>query len=96
MAIKTKKEETPKDHEIEVTRATAFKNGNIGFDMIVNDVKIYGCIYVQGKNKKGEDYAFVSFPSRKADDDNYYNHAYVKLSEKDEDTIEKALEAMVE
>lgn len=96
MAIKTKKEETPKDHEIEVTRATAFKNGNIGFDMIVNDVKIYGCIYVQGKNKKGEDYAFVSFPSRKADDGNYYNHAYVKLSEKDEDTIEKALEAMVE
>lgn len=95
MAIKTKKEETPKDHEIEVTRATAFKNGNIGFDMIVNDVKIYGCIYVQGKNKKGEDYAFVSFPSRKADDGNYYNHAYVKLSEKDEDTIEKALEAMV-
>lgn len=96
MAIKTKKEETPKDHEIEVTRATAFKNGNIGFDMIVNDVKIYGCIYVQGKNKKGEDYAFVSFPSRKADDGNYYNHAYVKLSEKDEETIEKALEAMVE
>lgn len=96
MAIKTKKEETPKDHEIEVTRATAFKNGNIGFDMLVNDVKIYGCIYVQGKNKKGEDYAFVSFPSRKADDGNYYNHAYVKLSEKDEDTIEKALEAMVE
>lgn len=96
MAIKTKKEETPKDHEIEVTRAVAFKNSNIGFDMIINDVKIYGCIYVQGKNKKGEDYAFVSFPSRKADDGNYYNHAYVKLSEKDEETIEKALEAMVE
>ena len=97
MAIKTKKEETPKDHEIEVTRAASFKNSNnIGFDMIINDVKIYGCIYVQGKNKKGEDYAFVSFPSRKSDDGNYYNHAYVTLSEKDEETIEKALEAMVE
>lgn len=97
MAIGKKKEEAKAvDHEIEVTRATAFKNGNIGFDVVVNDVKIYGCIYVQGKNKKGEDYAFVSFPSRKADDENYYNHAYVKFSEKDEETIEKALEAMVE
>lgn len=97
MAIGKKKEEAKAvDHEIEVTRATAFKNGNIGFDIVVNGVKIYGCIYVQGKNKKGEDYAFVSFPSRKADDGNYYNHAYVKFSEKDEETIEKALESMVE
>ena len=92
MAIGKKKEEAKAvDHEIEVTRATAFKNGNIGFDIVVNGVKIYGCIYVQG-----EDYAFVSFPSRKADDGNYYNHAYVKFSEKDEETIEKSLEAMVE
>ena len=98
MAIGKKKEEAKAvDHEIEVTRAVAFtKNQNIGFDMVVNDVKIYGCVYVQGKNKKGEDYAFVSFPSRKSDDGNYYDHVYVKLSEKDMETIEKGLEAMVE
>lgn len=94
MAINKKKKEAV-DHEIEVTRAKEFKNGNIGFDMIVNDVKIYGCVYLQGKTKKGEDYAFVSFPSRQGDDSKYYNHAYVELSEADNSNIEKQLEAMI-
>ena len=97
MAIGKKKEtEVAVDHDIEVVRATQFKTGNIGFDMIVNGVKIYGCIYMQGTSKKGNEYAFVNFPQRKGDDGNYYNHVFVKLSEKDEETIEKALEAMVE
>lgn len=96
MAIGKKKEETVVDHQIEVKRATQFKNGNIGFDMIVNGVTIYGCVYIQGKTKKGDDYAFVSFPQRQGSDNKYYNHAYVKLSDVDNETIEKALEAMVE
>jgi hypothetical protein len=97
MAIgKKKEEEQAVDHEIKVVRATQFKTGNIGFDMIVNGVKIYGCIYMQGTSKNGKEYAFVNFPQRKGDNGEYYNHVYVKLSEKDEETIEKALEAMVE
>ena len=96
MAIGKKKETEAVDHQIEVKRATQFKNGNIGFDMVVNDVTIYGCVYIQGKNKKGDDYAFVSFPQRQGNDNKYYNHAYVKLSDADNEVIEKALEAMVE
>ena len=96
MAIGKKKEEQVVDHQIEVKRATQFKNGNIGFDMIVNGVTIYGCVYIQGKTKKGDDYAFVAFPQRQGSDNKYYNHAYVKLSDADNETIEKALEAMVE
>ena len=93
----TKKEEKAVDHEIEVKRAKQFSNGNIGFDVEINGVTVYGCVYVQYADKKtGEDRAFISFPSRQSDDGKYYNHAYVKLSEKDEETIEKALEAMIE
>lgn len=97
MAIGKKKEEAQAvDHEIKILRAKQFKAGNIGFDMEINGVTIYGCIYVQGTSKKGNDYAFTTFPQRKGDNGEYYNHVYVKLSEKDEETIEKALEAMVE
>ena len=77
---------------IEVTRAHAFDNGGVVFDMVVNGVSIYGCRVVEGKN--GD---FISFPSRKGSDNNYYSHAYIKLTEDDTKNIvslvEKALEA---
>lgn len=79
-------------HSVEVTRAIAFDNGGVVFDVIINGVTIYGCRVVEGKN--GD---FVSFPSRQGKDKKYYNHVYIKLT--DEDTkeiiskVEKALEA---
>ena len=76
---------------VEVTRAKAFDNGGVIFDVVINDVTIYGCRVVEGMN--GD---FISFPSRKANDGHYYSHAFVKLTADDTKQIisqvEKALE----
>lgn len=104
MAInKGKKKEEAKEVkalDIQVKRAKDFtKEGvegcSIAFDMEVNGVTIYGCWYREGKDKKKEDYALVSFPSRKADDGKYYNWAYVKLSDADVDNISKQIEDLL-
>lgn len=77
---------------VEVTRAKAFDNGGVVFDMVLNGVTIYGSRVVEGKN--GD---FISFPSRQGKDDKYYNHVWIKLTEDDTKLIisqvEKALEA---
>lgn len=77
---------------VNVTRATAFDNGGVVFDMVINGVTIYGCRVVEGKNSD-----FISFPSRLGKDNKYYNHAYIKLTNEDTKNIisqvEKALEA---
>ena len=88
---KPEKKTESKVQSMEVTRAHAFDNGEVIFDAIINDVSIYGCRVVEGKN--GD---FISFPSRKGPDDKYYSHAYIKLTEDDTKTlislVEKALE----
>lgn len=74
MAIKKTSTEE-KTFEVKVTRVKEFKTGDIGFDMIVNGVTIYGCVYKE--SKRGN---FVSFPSRKNDSDGkYYNHVYFNI-----------------
>lgn len=82
MAIK--KNATEKN--IEVTRAHQFKDDSVIFDMVVNDVTIYGCRIVEGK--KGD---FVSFPSHKGSDGKYYSYARVELSDDDIRDIENAI-----
>lgn len=76
---------------VEVVRAKSFDNGGVVFDMTINEVSIYNCRVVEGKN--GD---FISFPARKGSDGNYYSHAYIKLTEDDTKKIiglvEKALE----
>ena len=99
MAVGKKKETKAVDHEIEVLRAVEFpeKNGqhNIGFDVKINGVTIYGCILIQGE-KDGEEYSFPTFPQRKGKfDDMYYNIAYVNLSDADKEAIEKGIEALL-
>lgn len=85
-----KKKETESTLQIEVTRAKQFKDGGTVFDMVVNDVSIYGCRVVEGK--KGD---FISFPAYKGSDGKYYSHAYVKLSQEDTDLIVKQVEDMI-
>lgn len=83
---------------IEVKRAKDFSkddNTAIAFDMVVNGVTIYNCWYREGKKKDKSDYSMVSFPARKADNGEYYNHAWVKLSEEDVDNISKQIEALL-
>lgn len=95
MALSKKKTEEKEvtNHEIEVTRAKELENV-IMFDMKVNDVTIYGCSYrVLTRKDTGEEFGKVGFPSKKSGD-NYYNHAFVKLSAADVETIEKQLEKL--
>lgn len=91
MKVNTKKNNNVNDQVakklIVVKRAKGFDWG-ISFDMIVNDVTIYGCKLLT--NKKDE--MFVSFPSRKGTDDKYYNYAYVGLSVEDIQNIVAQIE----
>lgn len=85
---------------IEVLRAKDFtedgKDGcSISFDMKVNGITIYGCWYREGKDKKGDDYQLVSFPSKQGKDGKYYNHAYVNLQQSDIDLISKQIESLL-
>ena len=97
MAVGKKKETKSEDHKIEVLRAVEFpeKNGqhNIGFDVKINGVTIYGCILIQGE-KDGEEYSFPTFPQHKGKD-KYYNIVYVNLSDADKEAIEKGIEALL-
>ena len=101
MAINKKaKAEAEKSAElqIEVTRAKDFSDDKgtcIAFDMIVNEVTIYGCYYREGTTKKGSEYSMVAFPSRKGSDGKYYKHAFVKLSDADIDNISKQIETLL-
>lgn len=90
MKVKTKKNNGINDQEklIVVKRAQEF-NDKIFFDMIVNDVTIYGCTLLEGKNGM-----FVSFPSKKGKNNKYYNFAYVDLSEADVSNIVAQIEKM--
>lgn len=74
---------------ITVTRAHQFDDGSIIFDMEINGVKIFGNRLVDGKNGK-----FVSFPSRKGNDGNYYSHAFYKLTNGDTQNIIAQIENM--
>lgn len=95
MAIKKTKGTEAKNHEIEVTRAHEFKSGDIGFDAIVNGIKLYNMVYMDtGEGRKNES-PFISFPSRKSDDGKYYNHYYVQFSDKDMEAIEKGIAAQI-
>lgn len=101
MAINKKaKAEAEKSAElkIEVTRAKDFSDDKgtcIAFDMIVNEVTIYGCYYREGTDKKGSEYSMVAFPSRKGSNGKYYKHAFVKLSDADIDNISNQIETLL-
>lgn len=78
-----------------IDRAIEFKNGNVGFDMTVNGIKLYGLVYMEGKKKDGSEYSFISFPSRKDEQENYWNHFWMPISKEWQDEIVAKLEEMV-
>ena len=95
MALSKKKEAAVEivNHEIKVTRVKELDNV-IMFDMVVNDVSMYGCSYkVLTNHETKEEFGKVGFPSKKSGD-TWYNQAYVKLSAADMENIEKQLESM--
>lgn len=54
----------------------------VRFSLTVNGITVYGCNVVEGKN--GD---FISFPSYKGKDGKYYNHAYIPLTDKEQERI---------
>lgn len=94
MAIAKKTSEEKTNYVVNVKRAKQWESGNISVDLEVNGVTVYGCSYVQGK-KNDKEYAFISFPSQKGKDGNYYNHAFFPISAELLADIEKQIEAML-
>ena len=76
---------------MEVTRAMAFENGGVVFDVTINGVSIYNCRVVEGS--KGD---FISFPSHKGKDGKYYSYAYIKLTDEDTKEIISQVEKVLE
>lgn len=54
----------------------------VRFSLTVNGVTVYGCNVIEGNN--GD---FISFPSYKGKDGKYYNHAYIPLTDKEQEGI---------
>lgn len=79
-------------YDVKVTRAKEIKEGQVVFDMVVNGVTIYSCWYREGKDKKGNDYTMVSFPSQQAKNGKYYNHCWFKI----EDDLKKEIIAQLQ
>ena len=92
----TKTNETTQTYDVKVTRAKEVKEGQVVFDMVVNGITIYGCWYREGKSKKdNKDYAMISFPSHKGNDDKYYNHVWFKIDEAIQGEIVAQLQKLV-
>lgn len=64
--------------EFRVLRVHMFDNGNVTFDMRINEISIYGLRVVEGKDGKPD---FISWPQRKGADGKYYSIAWAKLSD---------------
>lgn len=92
----TKSSDAPKtNYDVKVSRAKETKEGTVAFDMIVNGVTIYGCWYREGKDKNGNDYNIISFPSHKGNDDKYYNWAWFKIEDDVKEDIIAQLQKLV-
>lgn len=94
-STKTKENEKTMNYDVKVTRAKEVKEGIVAFDMVVNGVTIYGCWYREGKDKKGEEYRMISFPSHKGADDKYYNYTWFKIEDDVKEDIIAQLQKLV-
>lgn len=69
--------------EVKNVRVVDGKNGDlVFFTLVINGVTIYNCRVATGKN--GD---FISFPQYKGNNGEYYNNAYVSLSDEDSKAI---------
>lgn len=95
--ITEKKTETTeaKTVNVKVIRANKVKEGSFAFDMVVNDITIYGCFINQGTKKDGTEYSFIDFPSRKGKDGNYYNYVWFPITKAIYEDIEKQIEGLL-
>lgn len=69
-----------KDYKVDYVKMDS--KDRVRFSLTVNGVTVYGCNVVEGKN--GD---FISFPSYKGKDGKYYNHAYIPLTDEEQEGI---------
>lgn len=75
----TKAQEKAKvTYTVEVLRANEIKENTYGIDLVINGVKVYGCIFKQGV-KDGKEWSLLDFPSRKGTDGKYYTYCWCPL-----------------
>lgn len=67
-------------YDIKVLSAREVSEGKVAFNMMVNNITIYGCWYHEFTNKAGKDDYIISFPSQKAENGNYYNHCWFDVN----------------
>ena len=84
--MKKSNETTETENNIDVTSfevsgVRQYKK-TVFFNLKLNGVQVYGCTVVEGK--KGD---FISFPSKKGKDDNWYSIVYARLSDDDQKII---------
>lgn len=96
MKASAKKTQERIDYKVEVTHAKEIKDGVVAFDMKVNGVTIYGMFYREYTTKEGKEGDMISFPSQKADNGNYYSHAWFPVSNDLKMDIVKQLAHMLE
>lgn len=75
-----------KNFDVTVTRAYELKSGDILFDAVINEIALYG-MGVK-KSEKGD---WISYPSRKGQDDKYYKHFWLNLDEAQTDELIQAV-----
>ena len=80
-----------------VDNVRTWKDGGITFalELVVapeRAVTIYGCRVATGKT--GDN--FISFPSRKGQDGKYYSHAYIRLTEEEQEAILLAVQGLLD
>ena len=98
MATNNRNRRQDKDEwEISVSHVHEFDDGNVAFWLEVGRITIYGMRLI--RHKKGD---FIAFPSykvpgkKRGEEDRWYNHAYMRLSEQETDDIITMVEAEFE
>lgn len=95
--IETKKteEKTEAAYDVKVTRASQYSDNAFAFNMEVNGITIYDCWFKQGVSKKGNNYTFVDFPTKKGKDGKYYNEVFFPINAELLQEIERQIAALI-
>ena len=74
--VESQEVETLEVHDWDVLSVRETKKGFVFFNLKLNGITIYGCKIIE--SDKGD---FISFPSYKGSDGNYYSHVYARLDD---------------
>lgn len=74
-----------------ITRAVEFDNGGISFDMSVQLIDDLSISFYRLGIREGKEGSFISFPSYKGSDGNYYHYFYVPMTDELQDKVIQAV-----